>query len=673
MVIKKSISQLQILIGLSLTITLAGCGRGVFTSLLSSAPDNEPSPEPVASLSITSPNDGANFATATQSQIISGICSTNAVNLSARVGTTSLSFSDEDCSDGTWALNSLTLSAGANAFEISATNRAGVSVSDSLTITQGSAPSLRITSPGYGVSHSVTTGSQTVSGTCESTVTSISSNVGTFSDSDCSDGTWVLVISTLSSQTNVITITATGANGVSSSTSFTLTYCSSVAALTEASDFSGGTGTSGDPYLISTAAELSHLRGFLNDSSKYFKLTQDIDLACLDWSPIGGTAVSTSWWLGHFDGANKTISNLYVSQAGDYAGLFGAAGGAFSISNLNLKNATVTGGQYSALLVGSATSIAAAYPTFSSITLTGVLVGSNSIGALTGTTSNGSISSVSFEGTVSGASYVGGLIGKDAGTGASTRQTLSATAKVTSSSNYIGGIMSNVTGSVTYNDLSFTGSITGGGTNGGGIVGYGDSSTIERGAASANLSGSGMYWGGICGRRCNIDRSHFSGDISVSSTSVGGILGGADSTLTVTKSYATGSISGTSYVGGLVGNTFAGFGPYTISDSYAQTSVTGTSFIGGLIGRLVGGGTMSKNYVAGAVTGGASSGPFAGASVGTITTSFWNSDVAVIADNSAGGTSATTAQMKDSTLFSAAGWDLTSTWLPTAGEYPSLR
>jgi hypothetical protein len=77
---------------------------------------------------------------------------------------------------------------------------------------------------------------------------------------------------------------------------------------------------------------------------------------------------------------------------------------------------------------------------------------------------------------------------------------------------------------------------------------------------------------------------------------VGGLVGYDKGT--ITNCYATGSVSGANYVGGLVGWNDSG----VVSDSYAAGTASGTSdSIGGLVGRNVG--TLSNCYANETVTG----------------------------------------------------------------------
>jgi len=112
-----------------------------------------------------------------------------------------------------------------------------------------------------------------------------------------------------------------------------------------------GSGTSENPYLIKSAADLAGLAANVNSGtnyqSKYFKLEANIDLMGHEWTPIGTRGNS---FYGNFDGDGKVITNLTISNATDCAGLFGFADG--TIQNIVLRNASVTSSSTAALLVG---------------------------------------------------------------------------------------------------------------------------------------------------------------------------------------------------------------------------------------------------------------------------------------------------------------------------------
>ena len=95
-------------------------------------------------------------------------------------------------------------------------------------------------------------------------------------------------------------------------------------------------GSEDDPYLISTVQDMVDFaykinRG--NNADKYYKLTADIDLGGIDWTPVG---MLVKPFRGIFDGNGKKITGLNVSDSGDFLGLFGYNLG-------TIKNLTVSG------------------------------------------------------------------------------------------------------------------------------------------------------------------------------------------------------------------------------------------------------------------------------------------------------------------------------------------
>ena len=98
-------------------------------------------------------------------------------------------------------------------------------------------------------------------------------------------------------------------------------------------------------------------------------------------------------------------------------------------------------------------------------------------------------------------------------------------------------------------------------------------------------------------------------NVNVAGGDAVGPLAGANQG-TVSRSYATGSVSGYGAVGGLVGINASG----AIISSYAAVSVSGAKYIGGLAGSNSG--TVISSYAAGSVTGDGRSGKLAGYQVG---------------------------------------------------------
>ncbi|MBR6029512.1 MAG: hypothetical protein IKP40_10530 [Clostridia bacterium] len=112
---------------------------------------------------------------------------------------------------------------------------------------------------------------------------------------------------------------------------------------------------------IATAEALAAISG--NLSGNYI-LTADIDLAGIEWTPIGAFVMGggeegevpdmTAAFTGTFDGQGHAIRNLTIDQPEGWAlGLFGCAANA-RIGNFTLENATVDGSVMTADVVGYA-------------------------------------------------------------------------------------------------------------------------------------------------------------------------------------------------------------------------------------------------------------------------------------------------------------------------------
>ncbi|MBS4205454.1 cadherin-like beta sandwich domain-containing protein [Lederbergia citrea] len=134
----------------------------------------------------------------------------------------------------------------------------------------------------------------------------------------------------------------------------------------------------------------------------------------------------------------------------------------------------------------------------------------------------------------------------------------------------------------------------------------------------------------------------------------------------IKTSYATGTVKGARYVGGLGGQISR-----PVSDSFARVNVTGNNDVGGLIGLYSG--SATNTYSTGKVTGSANVGGLIGNDtngVGVVTDSYWDIDASG-QTVSAGGIGKTTAQMKQEATY--ANWDFNFIWQIDEGEdYPLL-
>ena len=104
-------------------------------------------------------------------------------------------------------------------------------------------------------------------------------------------------------------------------------------------------------YYLYSAAGLEWLSTETNRNNNQFsgytvKLTSDVDLNNVAWTPIG----QSNTFTGTFDGGNNTISNLTVSGDNTNVGLFGKVIG--TIKNVKIANVNLSGSHYAGGIVG---------------------------------------------------------------------------------------------------------------------------------------------------------------------------------------------------------------------------------------------------------------------------------------------------------------------------------
>ena len=130
------------------------------------------------------------------------------------------------------------------------------------------------------------------------------------------------------------------------------------------SPWTKGSGTSSDPYLIETAANLAYLAEKVNEGYQaqgmevfaytYFLMTDDFDLNNINWTPIGNVNINMEgyYFAGVFDGWYHNIDHLRITSSADVCGLFaglggtmappGSGGSAGSIRHLSVTNGNIT-------------------------------------------------------------------------------------------------------------------------------------------------------------------------------------------------------------------------------------------------------------------------------------------------------------------------------------------
>ena len=184
--------------------------------------------------------------------------------------------------------------------------------------------------------------------------------------------------------------------------------------------------------------------------------------------------------------------------------------------------------------------------------------------------------------------------------------------------------------------------VTGSGSNVGGIVGYANSTTTIRNCANLGaVTGSGSVGGiigGFVGSGAVITGCYNTGAVTATASNAGGIFGNGNYGITVTNCYNTGAVSASSNAGG-IGGVLKG-----------EMNWTGT---------LVATSTVSDCYSVGAVTGG--NGAFGSVDAGSATVT---NCYALAADANAA--VLTEEQMKSAELNAEA-------FGPTCGGYPALK
>lgn len=428
--------------------------------------------------------------------------------------------------------------------------------------------------------------------------------------------------------------------GLTGDTEYTITAKS----VDEAGNLSAGTSVTltlpvdeMEVKMISTAAELAAIDDDLESLNDYYILTADIDLAGVEWEPIGiddnGDGETDSPFVGVFDGNNHTISNLAydsspTSQYAEYVGLFQQLGeydsSAGVIRNVTLSNVSIVGhyGDVNSDQVGAL--VAVNYGLVEKCAVTGTVTATSGLGIESGYTGGlvalnfGTIDECEGDVTVTATNgecrYVGGLVGINSGF-------------------YPSGPFGVISRSSTSGDVT-------GYRDVGGLVGLAQYGEITECQASGAVSAYDENVGGLIGstgttvdhENIEVSDCHATGTVAVIGTgtganrNVGGLIGQSDAYTSVVACSAAGDVFGPLNTGGLIGSA-AG----SVTDSYALGDVTQgetdplfKTAIGGLIGFVDVPATISRCYATGNVEfeNAMYLGGFAGGNAGTIEDSY---------------------------------------------------
>ena len=227
-----------------------------------------------------------------------------------------------------------------------------------------------------------------------------------------------------------------------------------------------GTGTTRDPFLVASAADLEKVGSGTDGCTlaAHYLQTGDITLTA-PVAPATSNHTPIGTFTGTYDGGGHTIDGLVIDRpATDDVGLFGRTSGA-TIRRIALTRADVTGQDDTAMLVGQASRT-----TVIDASASGSVTGADFVGGLIGYGPDAFVLRSWTEGTVSGDEEVGGLVGYLPYGGV--RSSFS-TADVTSSgaapSSHVGGLIGYFP-AVTSTTLRVVGSATAASSSGTSIV-----------------------------------------------------------------------------------------------------------------------------------------------------------------------------------------------------------
>jgi filamentous hemagglutinin family protein len=353
--------------------------------------------------------------------------------------------------------------------------------------------------------------------------------------------------------------------------------------------------------------------------------------------------------VGHY---NLATSPVGLSASGNVTATR-AAGGVIGFLE-STSVALAAGSVVSVVPTGTTKSISAQYwagglvgyssstGAFDGLTFTGdvavtTALADGAAGGLVGR-SNGPVRNSSSAGTVSSARNAGGLVGIADGAGGFT--TVSSSATVTSSGTLgnVGGLVGEYANTGNLVTGSASGVVSGGNVTGG-LVGNITSAASLSAVSQTGATVTGTEWvGGLVGygRAGSITNATAVADVVSTSTGtryaggLAGRTGGAVSDASATGDVTTAATTGTAHVGGLIGRA-EGSGAL-ITDVTASGDVTaGTTGASGTAGGLIGWATQGDITLATA-SGGASGGLYAGGLVG-----YFNPTAGSIRDSSASG------------------------------------
>ena len=377
--------------------------------------------------------------------------------------------------------------------------------------------------------------------------------------------------------------------------------------------FSGGNGSAGSPFIVTTPAQLVAISdGWYSSppdwscAGRSFIQGADIDMTGTSFRPIAPQAPEYS---GTYDGDGHAITNLSIdASTSNPVGLFGIT-----------MDATIT-----------------------DLTVQGTVTGRLEVGSVIGKMDGGTLSDITLDVDVSGGYAVGGAVGTALllSVGAPSIQ------RVTSAGSVTGLSLGTVSGFPT---PQVVGGIVG--NVGGGVVGGTLTPAVVTQAVVTgdvlDTTVSGLYFGGVAGQalKTTIDQSQMNGNvIAPRSARVGGLVGRLADTSSLSNSLVRGDVTGSTEVGGLAGQVIGSDVENSLSTGVVTATDTPSPVIGGSMGSTSG----------------------AAGAAGVV----WDSEVNTpgmraignVTPDPADITAASTTQAKSITTYSSAGWSITQDW-----------
>jgi len=279
------------------------------------------------------------------------------------------------------------------------------------------------------------------------------------------------------------------------------------------------------------------------------------------------------------------------------------------------------------------------FGSISDVKLTTDVQGTNNVGGLVGH-NMGAIEKATLTANLNGNTYIGGLVGQNSG-----EITDANVAAEVEGVSYVGGLVG-YTYSSGINDSNTTGKVSGT-TFIGGLIGGNDSGLISNTFSNSAVTCQSAYYvfapencGGLVGSNGGTIRNSYSdGEVTatqfyisnvdeiqreeryISGTKIGGLIGYNSGA--IINSYALKNVSGTTNIGGLVGENYLG----TIQNSYSVGTVSGVDNVGGFVGKNTtgtGSDGILNSYSTGDVHGSYNIGGFVGTNNGSDFCPWWS-------------------------------------------------